>query len=70
MVLPGELDEIARVAQELEAEPPVELDAAADVADEDLRDELLGGLDVATQRRAPTGSRRPSSHRTSAANAT
>ena len=46
MVLPGQLDEVAPVTQEFEAQRAIERDRPLDVANDDLGNELLGGIDV------------------------
>jgi hypothetical protein len=46
VLLPGQLDEVASVSQQLESETPVEVHRRSYVPHEDLRYELLGRIDV------------------------
>ena len=48
MVFPGQLDEVAGVPEKFEAQRAIERDRPLDVANDDLADEVLGGLDVWT----------------------
>lgn len=46
MVLPGELDEVAGVPEEFEAQRAIERDRPLNVANDDLANELFGRVDV------------------------
>jgi hypothetical protein len=46
MVFPGQLDEVAGVPEEFEAQRAIKRGRPLDVADDDLANELLGRVDV------------------------
>jgi hypothetical protein len=50
LVFPGQLDEVASVPKEFEAQRAIERDRPLDVADDDLANELLGRVDVSAFR--------------------